>query len=451
LVVRSLTSSLSATPVNGTVYTVGTPLGGGFVDYFGITTSFTSIGLTPNTLYYYFVFATNHATCLGGPLYLTTSPLTENQTTLPVIPISGNKTVGPTANFSTLTAAFAYLNVNGINGALNLILQSTYLSSAEPVFPIPALFIPGASAVNTVTVYPSASGLSITSASATGTLNMDGVSFVTFDGRVNATGSTKDLVIENTNVAGYVVQLINDARNNTFKYCLIKGVETSTTLGTILFSTTTGAFGNSNNLIDNCDVRDGATTPANLIYSSGTSGVPNINNTVSNCNLFNWFLASTAAQTAAINLLTGSSDWTITGNSFYQTASRTYTRSGIVSAININNTVDGYNFNFTDNFIGGILPSCGGTAMTLSAMTGTPLYRLISISTANGAPSFVQGNTISNIAMTTANTGACALVYHANGHINIINNTIGSQTVTGNITVTNSGTSVTSVIYGFLA
>jgi len=82
LVVRSLNNSLSANPVDGTVYTAGTSLGGGTVDYFGTQTSFTSSNLNHSTPYYYFIFSCNYATCTGGPLYLTTSPLEGNTITL---------------------------------------------------------------------------------------------------------------------------------------------------------------------------------------------------------------------------------------------------------------------------------------------------------------------------------------------------------------------------------
>ena len=136
LVVRSLSSTLSTPPVNGTTYTVGQALGNGFVDSYGATTTFTSTSLTPATPYYYFIFAANDVSCGGGPNYRTATPLTGNTTTVALVPISGNKTVGPTGDFFTLTAAFAYLNSNGVNGPLNLILQSTYVSSVEPAFPM---------------------------------------------------------------------------------------------------------------------------------------------------------------------------------------------------------------------------------------------------------------------------------------------------------------------------
>lgn len=79
LVVRSANASLSANPVNGTVYTAGQTLGGGTVVSFTNNTAFAATGLTVNTQYYFFVFAAN-AECTGEPFYLATS-LNGNATT----------------------------------------------------------------------------------------------------------------------------------------------------------------------------------------------------------------------------------------------------------------------------------------------------------------------------------------------------------------------------------
>ena len=81
LVVRSLSSSLSATPVNGTNYVAGNTLGNGTVVSNTTSTAFIDIALTSSTTYHYFIFARN-AICTGGaPLYLTTSPLTSTVAT----------------------------------------------------------------------------------------------------------------------------------------------------------------------------------------------------------------------------------------------------------------------------------------------------------------------------------------------------------------------------------
>lgn len=80
LVIRSTSSTLSATPANGTDYAVGTSLGGGTVISNSSGTTFSSNNLNPGTIYYFFVFAANK-NCSGGTKYLTTLPLTGSVTT----------------------------------------------------------------------------------------------------------------------------------------------------------------------------------------------------------------------------------------------------------------------------------------------------------------------------------------------------------------------------------
>jgi hypothetical protein len=80
LVIRSTSSTLSATPANSTDYNVGDNLGGGVVVANTATSSFLTTNLTPATTYYFFVFAANK-NCTGGTMYLTTSPLTGTQAT----------------------------------------------------------------------------------------------------------------------------------------------------------------------------------------------------------------------------------------------------------------------------------------------------------------------------------------------------------------------------------
>lgn len=80
LVVRSTNNSLSAIPVDDTIYQPGSSLGGGTVVSWSGNAAFTAIGLTPATTYYFFVFGANHSNCSNGPVYNTT-PLTATQAT----------------------------------------------------------------------------------------------------------------------------------------------------------------------------------------------------------------------------------------------------------------------------------------------------------------------------------------------------------------------------------
>jgi endonuclease I len=68
----STSATLSATPVNGTAYTVGQSFGGGKVVYIGSNYLFKVDALTANTTYYFFIYSDNVA-CSGEPKYSTSS------------------------------------------------------------------------------------------------------------------------------------------------------------------------------------------------------------------------------------------------------------------------------------------------------------------------------------------------------------------------------------------
>lgn len=72
LSVISTSSTLSASPVNGTTYTAGQSFGGGTIINYTTATTFTATGLTVSTPYYFYIFSVN-AECSGEPFYNTTS------------------------------------------------------------------------------------------------------------------------------------------------------------------------------------------------------------------------------------------------------------------------------------------------------------------------------------------------------------------------------------------
>ncbi len=81
LIVINTTGITPPNPSNGTSYTIGATLGAGNVIIDNDTnTSFTATGLLPLTTYHVFIYSFN-SVCTGGPLYLTTSPLTGSATT----------------------------------------------------------------------------------------------------------------------------------------------------------------------------------------------------------------------------------------------------------------------------------------------------------------------------------------------------------------------------------
>ena len=385
--------------------------------------------------------------------------------------LSGTKSVGPTGDYASLTAAIVDIQAQTLGGAFILELQATYVSTVE-TFPLSIPALNGASAVNTLTIRPAsgATALSISSADTTAaTVDLNGAQFVTLDGRPGGVGSNAGsgvgaalspsvLTIANTSTSGVALRFINEASGNTLRYTTLRGVNTSDTSGTVVFSTTTGANGNDNNTLDHCDLGDGASTPANGIYSLGSSGNTaqyNSGNTVSNCNVFNFYSAGTSA---GIWLDGPETSWTITGNSFYQTASR-----GAVSAFSRGiwirgnvATIVGNTFTITGNFIGGSAPNAGGTAWTTTGTSAAYRFVGMDLTVGTTTPSSVQGNTIANIVWTSSNNattlpGVWSGIYVPTGSANIgtvTGNTIGSGTGTGSISVTTSGTGGTSFVIG---
>lgn len=131
LVVAYPSSGSASTPVDGTVYAPGDPLGGGVVVAFGTGTSFSHTGLTAGTAYTVEVYAYNNLSCTGGPAYNTTSPLSGSEFTVPEVVT--DLTVGctdggsmelswtaPVGNFDGVVVAFREdpsLGVHTINGS----------------------------------------------------------------------------------------------------------------------------------------------------------------------------------------------------------------------------------------------------------------------------------------------------------------------------------------------
>lgn len=460
IVVRT-TVNTQPTPVTGTTYSVGSS-GIGYIEYSGTSAgSWTSTGLTPNTPYYYWVFSYNNTSCTG-PVYSTTAT-TATATTNACPSYSGTMTVGPTGTFTNLTNAITSLTACGYTGNIILELQSTYVSSAE-TFPITFSLTLGSTSSKTITIRPeaAATGLSIASANTTATIDLNGGQYIYFDGRPGGAGVVSQLTVSNTSTAtgGTAVRFINDANNNGFSYVNLSALYASATSGVITFSTTSGANGNDNNTIDNCSIDGGAGATAsptlvalNGIYSAGTTtttATNNSNNTISNNKIFNFFGAA-GSTSAGISLQTGNTDWTITGNSFYQTATRTATSSATVYGITIANS--GNNFIVTGNYIGGSSANAGGSAWTFNGAVANR-FNGIGLSVGTTTASSVQGNTIANFAFTstssaTANststplgTGAWGGIMIAAGSANVGNvtaNTIGAATGTGSVTF-NGGT-----------
>ncbi|MBK9482709.1 MAG: fibronectin type III domain-containing protein [Bacteroidetes bacterium] len=396
-------------------------------------------GLNNNTLYYFRIVSASPAIC--------SAPLTGSQSTLPGT-FCGVYTVGPTGAYTSLTAAFAAVATNGVNCPLIFELQAAYVSTVE-TFPIvvPSL---GSSNINTITVRPElgATNLSITSA-ALNTIQFSGASWITFDGRPGGVGIVRHLTISNTITTGSAVSYINDANNITLNYLNILGVTSSATNGVVAFGNSLTTAGNSDNTIQNCDLSDGVTTPNNMIYSNNaTLNAFNARNTINNNTISDFFSPTLASNGVLINTA-GNREWTISNNSFFQSANRTYTTSASHSYININSAA-GYGYTVNGNFLGGTAPlAAGGPATYLGAVAST--MKVILLSVGVGPTSTINNNTIKNFNFSTTSSATVGpgiwtgINILGVGNFDVTNNTIGSTVTNGSIvtSTTLSGGSTT--------
>jgi Secretion system C-terminal sorting domain len=356
---------------------------------------------------------------------------------------TGTYTIGPSGDYSNITNALS----GGVTGPVILELLTTYSASSEIL-----TLVTGASAVNTITIRPKAFTSKTYNSSATNpTFQINGGKFYIIDGQAGGVGGGKNLTIQNTGTATNAntsaVRFINDATNNIIRNCILQGQSTVATNGVVLFSTTTVTTGNDNNTITNCDITSSTTLATNGVYSNGTAAKANDANTISNCNIYNIFNAT--AKSVGILMTANTSSWTISGNSFYQTVSRT--TSNVWSAIELNNKASGGNgFTISNNFIGGIVPLAASGTMDF-IHTSTGYFSGISIYGFSGAANVVSGNTIKNISVTCNQRNLHYGIYHSDGTVNITGNTIGDLTGTGSIVFNSSAATVSFVSPAFAA
>jgi hypothetical protein len=352
------------------------------------------------------------------------------------------------AYYSTLKTAFDNINNGNHRGDITIQVQESTTETASAVLNASGS---GSANYSTVNIYPVGTGLSVTGNLAAPLINFNGADNVILDGRVNATGSDKDLTIVNTstsNTAGTsTIRFINDASNNTVKYCTIKGSETVTTSGILYFSTTTASAGNDDNIIENNNITNSinANRPVNAVYSQGTAGKDNSGNIIRNNNIYDFLKHATASN--GIFLSTYTTDWLIDGNSFYETASFIPSGSVAYSAIQINNTA-GNGFIVANNYIGGNTSQCGGSAWTKTNAANN-IFAAITLNVGTVTSSSVQNNTIQNINWSNSGNAVWTGIEILGGNVNAgtsEGNSIGAATGTGSLTVTGATTGLN--LYG---
>lgn len=374
------------------------------------------------------------------------------------IPYSGTYNVGATEVFTSLTRSdglFGSINRVGLSG--NTVIRITSDLSEDGNTALNQWTETNGSGFK-LTIQPDAPTTRIVSGNVLGgMIRLDGVDRLIIDGSYS--GSGQYLTFRNTNTAGTIgtaITFLNGATTDTIRYTNMEAFADATD-GVVMFGAST-VGGNSYNVIDNCNIN--ATVSSNTgsvgIYSAGTAGgYENVSNIISNSNIYNY-------RDRGIDITaTGSSAWTISGNSLYNgnvTGSINYAAASSLYGIAIGG---GSGYAVVNNYLGGSSSQASGINATYSSSTGNVSYEGIYLNTSSASPaSTIKGNRIGKITLSSvplaSNTFCFAGIDARNAGITIggtaagEGNIIGSNSINGSIaiTTTTSATTNTSLIYG---
>jgi hypothetical protein len=345
---------------------------------------------------------------------------------------------GADGSYARLGLAFTAINGQpnqaGRNITISITANTTETASA-------VLNQPASASWTSLTIVPAGGAArTISGTLAVPLIDLNGADNVIIDG-LNTGGNS--LTISNlstvTTAGTSTIRFIGDATNNIIRNTTIEGSGTGTATSTIFFSTGL-VTGNDNNTITNSVIRPaGANLPTNAIRSAGTSvAIDNNNNHITNNHIQDYFNPGAASN--GIFLASNSSAWIISGNRFFQTAPRTFTATVNHEAIQIT-TPSGVGYLIINNIIG--FANALGTYVTTYGGTAAHNFRAIEVTVGTASTSFIQGNDIAGITITTASglttlPGIFSGISVLGGRVEIDNNTIGSTAEASSITITST-------------
>lgn len=414
--------------------------------------------LASGTTFFYRVFALNE-----GRL---SNALTGSGTTL-IGTLSG--TLNIPGNYNSITAALNALRSSGMAGSVVLQLNPTYNSSLE-TYPINVSNI-GTSSTRTLTIRPASnvSSLTISSTINNAAFNISNTNFFILDGRPGGTGSTRALTVTCPNGSNTVL-FDGDCNNDTIRFCRLSLNDNGTggflSSSVITFSsiTTPSVSGTNNNGIVNNEIF-GINPPSTLInFSVGIfTGSPVVSqNNVFNNNIMYDYLGNQSffASNSAIFISGFVNQFTVSGNSIYQTASVSTQSGGGIFTFNAIkfSTNNASNHTISNNFIGGSAPLCVGNAWEVGPVSELNSVIPIDVSVGSTTSFNITGNTIRNffIGSSFPFFGVPAFVgiqFASQGkssNVLIDNNSIGDETTSNSINTVNEGNN-TTLVFGITA
>ena len=351
--------------------------------------------------------------------------------------------IGASGDFTTIAAAYS-----------NCTTASPYIIEiladySQESLPITLGSLTNKSLINTVTIRPEASNSNI-SFHNTGTEDdvflISSANYLTIDGRPGGTGNGEITIENNQTAKGHALKIEGNSSNIELKYLTIKGSNQSASIGSSNTDAGVIMFGESSTgvisdvILDQCEIsKSTGGVPSYLITSYSSSG------SVSNCSITNSQIIDASRQ--YISLYTNSTDWEISSNSFYQTASITPPSSFTFAFIRI---LSGADYTISNNYFGGQSKLCGGDTFTISSANSKA--HLISFYSNVTGDCILENNTFDNLSFSTTNASSpsFSIIYmsggSANYNIGSVNNgnTIGSTSESNGITIIDNGSTATA-------
>jgi len=362
--------------------------------------------------------------------------------------LSGTYSVGAGQTYTSLTSSgglFAAINSLGLAGSVVVNITSDLTEDGSNTL---YQWAESGSGNYSLTIQPDAATSRLISGNVIGgMIRFNGTNRVIIDGRYSGSGTFITFRnVNTTGTTGTAFTFINAASNNILRYINAEAYASGTN-GVILFGISTVTKGNSNNTISNCNINStvGINTGSLGIYSAGTLGSENVGNIITNNHIFNY--RDKGLDIAA----TGSSNWTISGNSFDNgtiSGSVNYAATSILYGIRV---LGGTGYSILNNSIGGSANLATGSNAVYSSTLGNVAYYGIQLTSGSGA-SNIKGNiiraiTVSSIPSTTNANEFVGIETIGAGVINVggisagDGNIIGSNTTNGAIII-NTNTTV---------
>jgi hypothetical protein len=136
-------------------------------------------------------------------------------------PVEVEATGGVTVptQYPTLKAAFDAVNLGTHTGTIHIEVCGDTTETAPAVLNASGI---GSASYGAVAISPVGAARTVSGNVSGPLLDLNGADNVTIDGRVGAAGTSNDLTIDNTNVAGAAIRLVNDASSNTVKHAILR-------------------------------------------------------------------------------------------------------------------------------------------------------------------------------------------------------------------------------------